>query len=64
MKEKGIRNYTVPELRFRGIKTCLEEAFERLENCDWIYLSFDVDAMDSMIVSKGTGTPRGKGAGP
>ncbi|UTW64582.1 arginase [bacterium SCSIO 12741] len=64
MKEKGIKNYSVPELRYRGIRTCLDEAFEKLKDCDWIYLSFDVDAMDSLMVSEGTGTPVEKGLDP
>lgn len=57
----GIRNYTVEEVRFRGIKTCLSEAVIRLQECDMVYISFDVDSMDSHMISNGTGTPVPKG---
>lgn len=52
----GIKNYTVDEVRRRGVKPCVMEAIDRLEACDIIYVSFDVDSMDSAI-SNGTGTP-------
>lgn len=52
----SIKNYTVEEVRSRSAKSCAIEALERLKNCDIIYISFDVDSMDSMI-SNGTGTP-------
>ena len=52
----GIKNYTVDEVRTRGVKPCVMEAIGRLEACDIIYVSFDVDSMDSAI-SNGTGTP-------
>ena len=57
----GIKNYMVAEVRFRGLKTCVNEALERLSNCDVIYISFDVDSMDCDMVSYGTGTPVPKG---
>ena len=57
----GIKNYKVEEVRFRGLQTCVEEALEKLKNCDHIYISFDVDSMDCDLISKGTGTPVSKG---
>lgn len=52
-----ISNYTVAELRSRGIENIVEEIRnEKLANCDLIYISFDVDSLDSSI-SVGTGTP-------
>lgn len=54
---KKIKNYTVHEVRFRGIQTCITEAIEKLSDCDNIYLSFDVDSLDCDFVSRGTGTP-------
>ncbi|MBX2819648.1 MAG: arginase [Rhodothermaceae bacterium] len=57
----GIRNFTVEEIRFKGIEQCLEEATSRLRLCDLLYISFDVDSMDCHMVSNGTGTPVSKG---
>jgi len=57
----NIRNYKVEEIRFRGLKTCVKEAIEKLSNCDVIYISFDVDSMDCDLVSYGTGTPVPRG---
>jgi arginase len=59
--EKGVKNYMVAEMRYRGFETCLEEAVARLANCDVIYISFDVDSMDCDYISHGTGTPVSKG---
>ncbi|MCF6349517.1 MAG: arginase [Flavobacteriaceae bacterium] len=56
-----IKNYKVAEVRFRGLKTCVDEALERLSDCDVIYISFDVDSMDCNMISYGTGTPVPKG---
>lgn len=56
-----IKNYTVSEIRFRGLEKCVNEAIEKLSNCDVIYISFDVDSMDCDMVSYGTGTPVAKG---
>jgi arginase len=61
MHSKGIRNFPVHEIRHRGIETCVNEAVERLHDCDAIYLSFDVDSLDSDLISNGTGTPVSKG---
>lgn len=59
-----IKNYTVEEVRFRGLELCVDEALEKLKNCDVIYISFDVDSMDCDMVSYGTGTPVPKGFDP
>ncbi len=59
--EKGIKNYTVSEMRYRGFDLCIEEALDRLAHCDLIYISFDVDGMDCDYISHGTGTPVPKG---
>ena len=53
----NIKNYTVPEIRYRNIDVCLNEAIKKLEYCDLIYITFDVDSLDCDHVSKGTGTP-------
>ena len=57
----NIREYAVHEMRYRSFETCLNEAKERLKDCDYIYVSFDVDSMDCDLISKGTGTPVSKG---
>jgi arginase len=56
-----IKNYSVSEIRYKGLEKCVNEAIERLSNCDVIYVSFDVDSMDCDMVSYGTGTPVSKG---
>ena len=64
IESKKIKNYFVHEVRFRGLQTCIQEALEKLSNCDSIYLSFDVDSLDCDIVSRGTGTPVPYGFSP
>lgn len=56
-KRFGIRNFAVKEVREKGTKQTVKEVLEYLNNCDLIYVSFDVDSMDCDLVSKGTGTP-------
>lgn len=64
MKDLEIRNYSVHELRHRGLDNCLNEALSHLKNLDLIYLTFDVDALDCDLISMGTGTPVSKGFDP
>ena len=61
MEKYGIKNYMVAEVRYRGLEVCVNEALEKLSDCDIIYVSFDVDAMDCDMISYGTGTPVPKG---
>ncbi len=61
IEKLGIKNYMVDEVRYRGLEICVNEALERLANCDHIYISFDVDSMDCDLISYGTGTPVPKG---
>ncbi|QDW23335.1 arginase [Pedobacter sp. KBS0701] len=61
IKQKCIRNFSVEEVRYLGIKQCVQEALNRLSHCKIIYISFDVDSMDSDRISDGTGTPVPKG---
>lgn len=60
----NIRNFTVSEVRFRGIEACMQDAMNALAACDMIYISFDVDSLDCDMVSYGTGTPVQKGFDP
>ncbi|MBE7628965.1 arginase [Tenacibaculum piscium] len=61
MEKYGIKNYMVAEVRYRGLEVCVNEALEKLSDCDILYISFDVDAMDCDMISYGTGTPVAKG---
>ncbi len=61
IEKLGIKNYMVDEVRYRGLETCVNETLETLSNCDFIYISFDVDSMDCDLISYGTGTPVPKG---
>lgn len=61
IKDHEIRNFTVAELRYRGMQECLKETNGLLSGCDLIYVSFDVDSMDCNLISHGTGTPVERG---
>ena len=61
IEKYGIKNYMVAEVRYRGLDVCVNEALDKLSNCDIIYVSFDVDSMDCDMISYGTGTPVPKG---
>ncbi len=56
MAKHGIKNFTYAEMLAKGPQQIAKEALERLKDCDLIYVSFDVDSLDSKF-SKGTGTP-------
>jgi arginase len=56
LKKHNVKNISVAELRSRGEERIAVETLHKLDNCDIIYVSFDVDSMDPEI-SKGTGTP-------
>lgn len=64
MDRKGLKNISVEELRAEGVKNIIERLEKKYENCDEIYLSFDVDSMDPKLVSHGTGTPVDNGLSP
>jgi len=61
METLQLRNYMVHEVRHRGLEVCVDEALDKLKDCDMIYISFDVDSMDCDLISYGTGTPVPKG---
>jgi arginase len=56
IKKYNIKNFSTDEVRTLGVKKVSEQALEVLKDCDQIYISFDVDSLDSSI-SVGTGTP-------
>ncbi len=51
-----IKSITVGELRKNGIEHVVNETLQHLHECDHVYISYDVDSLDSSI-SLGTGTP-------
>lgn len=60
LKRLNIKVFTVSEVRKKGVAQISRQALLHLNNCDDIYISFDVDSMDSSI-SRGTGTPVANG---
>jgi len=60
IKKHNIKVIPVAELRKKGVESVVRTTFLHLANCDDIYVSFDVDSMDSSI-SRGTGTPVSNG---
>lgn len=56
IEKYGIRNFTTQEVNEKGCVQVANEAIEGLKECDQIYISFDVDSLDTTI-SMGTGTP-------
>ena len=62
IEKHNILNYTPLELRKKSLKTVISEIQNKvLQACDMVYISFDVDCLDSDLVSKGTGTPVSNG---
>jgi len=57
LSKHNIKNYSVDEIREKSKEKVALEIRNRLNDCDVIYISFDVDSMDCILVSKGTGTP-------
>lgn len=56
LEKHGIKNFKVDEVNQKGIEAIANESLELLKDCDQIYISFDVDSLDTSI-STGTGTP-------
>lgn len=56
IKKNKVRVFGLPEIRKKAVERIAIEALNYLDHCDLIYVSFDVDSMDSRI-SSGTGTP-------
>ena len=52
----GIGFIETEEVKKSGAELAAEKALKMLEHCDLIYISFDVDCIDSRV-SMGTGTP-------
>lgn len=60
IKQNRVRIITTEEINNFGIDKAAREVLAAVEPCDLIYISFDVDSMDSTI-SRGTGTPAPNG---
>lgn len=56
LDKNNIKNFTTEEVRNIGVKAVADQAMQLLNDCDMVYISFDVDSMDSSL-SVGTGTP-------
>ena len=56
----GIKVVTTKEVRSKGPENIVRSVLRYLSDCTDIYISFDVDSLDSSI-SKGTGTPVNNG---
>jgi arginase len=64
MNQFGMKWFTVNDVREQGTQAIVEATLEHLQNCDIIYLTFDVDSMDPDMTSHGTGTPVPNGISP
>lgn len=60
LKKYGIKVVTVQEVRRKGVENVVRQTLAHLSKCEDIYVSFDVDSLDSSI-SRGTGTPVSNG---
>jgi arginase len=56
INKKQIKNVSVSSFRELGVERIINDIMNYLDQCDLIYVSFDVDCMDPSI-SRGTGTP-------
>jgi len=56
----GMKVITTSEVRRKGVENVVRSTLRFLNECTHLYVSFDVDSLDSSI-SKGTGTPVGNG---
>ncbi|GAB3849431.1 arginase [Hymenobacter terrigena] len=56
IEELGIKWVKLPEIKAKGSRQLSREIYEHLRFCDLVYISFDVDSLDSSF-SIGTGTP-------
>lgn len=56
IKKHKVKTFSTAEVKRNGVEKIARDALAHLSHCNMIYVSFDVDSMDSSI-SKGTGTP-------
>lgn len=60
IKKHGMKVITTSEVRRKGAENVARSVFRYLSDCEYIYVSFDVDSLDASI-SRGTGTPVSNG---
>ncbi len=60
IEKNGMKVITTKEVRSKGAENVVRAVLRYLSDCTDIYISFDVDSLDSSI-SKGTGTPVSNG---
>jgi arginase len=60
LRQHNMKVITVAEVRRKGVEQVVRQTMLHLAACDDIYVSFDVDSLDSSI-SRGTGTPVSNG---
>lgn len=60
IEKHGMKVITTNEVKRNGAESVSRKVLRYLSDCTDIYVSFDVDSLDSSI-SKGTGTPVGNG---
>lgn len=60
IRKHNIKVIPVQEVRRKGVENVVRQTLLHLSTCDDIYVSFDVDSLDSSI-SRGTGTPVSNG---
>jgi arginase len=54
--KEGIKAFRPSDIKQLGIEAVAEQTLNHLHNCQYIYISFDVDSLDTQY-SVGTGTP-------
>lgn len=60
IRKYGMKVITTNEVRRKGAEAVARSVFRYLHDCEYIYVSFDVDSLDASI-SRGTGTPVSNG---
>jgi arginase len=60
LEERGILTIRPSEIKEKGIDQCIQKTLLHLKECNAIFTSFDVDALDKTLVPD-TGTPVGDG---
>jgi len=56
IKKHKVKTFSTAEVKRNGVEKIARDTLAHLSHCNYIYVSFVVDSMDSSI-SKGTGTP-------
>ncbi len=56
IEKENIKVFNPSSIKTLGIEEVVKQTLNQLRNCEYIYVSFDVDSLDSSI-SIGTGTP-------